>query len=62
MTKMIIILVLMMMSSCGWDDRKIDGRIVKMDGKYYRLENRMGRVYAFEEIDMDTIIVYDKRK
>lgn len=49
--------LLLLCSGCILDNKNIDGRLVKMDGKYYRLDCRAGNVYAFEEIKMDTIIV-----
>lgn len=43
------------------DPHNADGRLVIMDGKYYRMKNTIGIHYTLEPISMDTIIVINKQ-
>ena len=52
-----LLVVTLIIAGCATDKHRVDGRLIKVDGKYYRLENRLGNVYALEPINMDTIIV-----
>lgn len=53
----ILLVVLLFFSACAWDKQRVDGRIIKVEGKYYRLNNTMGNVYRLDPVYMDTIIV-----
>lgn len=57
MLTMLIIVLLIAVTCSGCDKHQADGRLIKMDDKYYRMENRVGNLYALEPINMDTIIV-----
>lgn len=52
-----LLVVTLILASCATDRYKADGRIIKLDGKYYRLDNRLGNSYVLEPIHMDTITV-----
>lgn len=55
--KTLFVITFIIMSSCATDRYKIDGKLIKVDGKYYRLNNTMGNAYILEPVHMDTIFV-----
>jgi len=55
-----ILVVTLICTGCATDRYKADGRLIKLDGKYYRMDNRMGNTYVLEPILMDTIIVLNE--
>lgn len=56
-----IVLTLILLMGCTTDKHRIDGNLAKIKGKYYRIENRAGNVYAFEEIiTSDTVNIISK--
>lgn len=52
-----LLVITLIMAGCATDKHRIDGRIINIDGKYYRLDNRLGNSYVLEPIHMDTITV-----
>lgn len=55
--KKLILLLILFMSSCI-DSKKLDGKLVIMDGHLYELQNRLGTGYWFEEKPLsDTLIL-----
>ena len=59
LAKSCLIFLLSVVFLCGCSDvRKLDGKLIIMDGKVYRLENRFGEGYWFIEVpSSDTIVL-----
>lgn len=52
-----LLVITCILGGCATDRYKADGRIIKLDGKYYRMDNRISNAYVLEPINMDTITV-----
>lgn len=52
-----LLVVTLICSGCATDRYKVDGRIIKVDGNYYRLNNTIGNAYILDPVYMDTVIV-----
>jgi len=44
-------------TSCATDKHELDGTLIKVKGKYYKMENRMGNAYVLEPIKIDSTVV-----
>lgn len=53
----ILFIMLLALAGCAMDKHRVDGRIIKVEGKYYRLNNTIGNVYRLDPVYMDTVIV-----
>jgi len=57
LTAIITFVITLTLLSCATDRYNADGRIIKLDGRYYRMNNTVGNAYILEPVVMDTIIM-----
>jgi hypothetical protein len=51
------ILLVAVFTSCATDIHELDGTLIKVKGKYYKMENRMGNAYVLELVKIDSTVV-----
>lgn len=51
------ILLVAVFTSCATDKHELDGTLIKVKGKYYKIENRMGNAYVLEPVKIDSTAV-----
>jgi len=54
---LLLVLLVVLLSSCWEDKLGIDGNLIHVKGKYYRLDNRIGNTYILQPVKIDSVVV-----